>query len=201
MKIISSTALLQVFVFLLMITLWIYFISYSYRRNFAAPWGFSILILEIVMSGYGLPIFKDHFVVFFLDLVFVISLIAVILDINSIQNQIITGSLLNILQFTGIGIIAGLMLVIIFIVLDIPNSFEIPPQYTWIAFFSIGVQAAITEELLFRGYFLSDLIRYGFNITFALIFQAMVFAILHLSVYPDNLLAIFVVFLVGLISG
>src|SRR5258706_110991 len=115
--------------------------------------------------------------------------------------KIITGSLLNILQFTGIGIIAGLMLVIIFIVLDIPNSFEIPPQYTWIAFFSIGVQAAITEELLFRGYFLSDLIRYGFNITFALIFQAMVFAILHLSVYPDNLLAIFVVFLVGLISG
>jgi len=66
---------------------------------------------------------------------------------------------------------------------------------------AIGIQAGIAEELLFRGYLLGYLRRYGFNSVFGNVLQALMFAILHLSTFSDHWIAVVVSFLNALIAG
>jgi membrane protease YdiL (CAAX protease family) len=71
--------------------------------------------------------------------------------------------------------------------------------FPWLAVFSIFIPAAIHEELLFRGYLFQKLASW--NRTFALGFGAIFFMALHLGNHAVGPLALFNIFLGGILLG
>lgn len=182
--------------------LWVYFFIYSYRHKVIFPWGFSIVIVGILVSGIGYHYYNNKVVVFSINFPLAVSLIGILCNINNVQNQFYVRNLREFLRLIGIGLISGLLLgFVLGITAQGAKYFQIPSQYTVAALIAIGVQGSLAEELLFRGYFLGYLRRYEFNTIFAILLQALIFAFLHIPLYVDNWKALFVIFLTGVTTG
>jgi membrane protease YdiL (CAAX protease family) len=195
------TALLAIFVLGLILAFWVYFFIHSYRHQGPSAWGFGIVFLGILLSGISFPFVDNHVVIFSISFPLAISLIGILWNIGDIRSLLHLRSKEEMLRFIGIGLIYGLLLGLIILFFQIPESFEIPPRYTATALIVIGIQAGIAEELLFRGYFLGYLRRYGFNSVFGNVLQALMFVILHLSIFSDHWIAVVITFLNAVIAG
>lgn len=186
---------------LMLFAIWIYFFVYSYRCKVEFPWGMIIVVVGILVSGVDYYVSYDKAVIFSISLPLVVSLTGVLWDINNIRKQLYSKSAREFLRFVGTGLIYGFLLAVFFIALDGTKNIPVDPSYTYTSIIALVIQGGIAEELLFRGYLLSYLKKYECNHIFAIVFQALIFAFLHVSLYSDNLMALLIVFLTGVTAG
>jgi membrane protease YdiL (CAAX protease family) len=184
-----------------LIVLWVYFFFYSYHHKDIFPWGFSIVFVGLLVTGLSYRVYANQVVVFSIEFSLVVSLIGILLNVNEIRNQLYVEDRGKFLHFTGIGLAAGLLFGNFFILAQGTKHFEVDSRYAVIAYVASSIQASMAEELLFRGYLLSYLRKYEINPVFSVMFQAVIFAILHIPRYPGNWIVIFIVFLTGVTAG
>jgi membrane protease YdiL (CAAX protease family) len=187
--------------FFALIVLWIYFFIYSYRHRDGFPWGFSLIFIGLLLTGAKYRIYDHQVEVFAIDFSLIVSLIGILWNVNNIRSQFHIRDKGEIIRLTGIGLVSGLLLGIFFILAQGTQHFQVDPRFTITTYIASSIQASISEELLFRGYLLSYLRTYKVNPIFSVIFQALMFAVLHIPRYPGNWVAIFIAFLAGLIAG
>lgn len=197
----SLTNNLSLFSIFALIALWIYLFIYSYRFRIIFPWGFMIIVLGVLVSGIGYSFYRNQVVVISISFPFIVGLLGVLWDISGIRDQFYVRNTKDGLGFIVKGIISGLLLGIIFMIAVQESEYIIDPRYSAFAYIYIGIQAGIAEELLFRGFLLNYLRAYKVNYIIAIFFQALIFVLLHLQSYLDNLPAILVVFVMGIMAG
>ncbi len=199
----SSLSILIVWLCIcILIILWIYFFVSSYRHNTGFPWGFSIVVIGVLVSGRGLTYHESAAtIVISLDLMFVVCLIGMLLNINNIWEQFQVANLWKVLSFIGIGLLAGLFFGLLFITMQATKYIQADARYTSVALITIIVQTSMAEEILFRGYFLGYLRKYGLNSMLSVMLQSLIFTALHITRYSDNWTILCVGFLFGIVTG
>lgn len=200
MENISLITILGLSIFALLV-LWVYFFVYSYRHKDIFPWGFSIVFIGLLVTGLRYRVYGNQVVVFSIEFSLVVSLIGILLNVNQIRSQLYIKDGGEFLHFTGIGLAAGLLFGFFFILAQGTKHFEVDSRYAVTAYIASSIQASMAEELLFRGYLLSYLRKYKINLVFSVLFQALIFAVLHIPRYPGNWIVIFIVFLTGVTAG
>jgi membrane protease YdiL (CAAX protease family) len=162
----------------------------------------SFLIIGILVTGIGITYHPDVVIVFSLEPKFVVSVVGLALNIAGSKEQFNLGNIAEFLRYVGIGMIAGLVLAIVFILAQPPdNDYLSTFNYTKFAFITLYLQSSIAEEILFRGWFLSYLRQSNIKFISANFIQSGIFAILHITIFFDNLGQLFGVFLLGFTGG
>lgn len=190
--------------FLLLISIWIYFIVYSYLHRSGWPWGFSILLIAVPFSKYGFSFYDDNIVLFYVSFPFVIILVGLLWNIVGIRNQLCVRNTRRVLIFSGIGLLLGLLEILLFFAAGGMEYIEYTQgdfQYSVFAIIAATIQKSIAEEFAFRGYLLGYLKKYKFSPLLAILFQSFVFTVLHIVRYSDNWVLLFVVFFFGNLAG
>lgn len=186
---------------IILITLWVCFFIYSYRNNVKFPWGFSVVIIGIFVSGIGYHFHNNQVTVFSLSLPFFVCLIGMLWNINNIRSQFCIRNIWEFLRFIGIGLISGLLFGFFVMMTQGMSYIQADAQYTSFALITNSIQTSMAEEFLFRGYFLSYLRKYEFNQISAIVFQSLMFTVLHIPRYSGDWTAIFIIFLSGVVAG
>jgi membrane protease YdiL (CAAX protease family) len=181
-----------------------YFIVYSYRHNVGFPWRVGIVIVGILVSGYGYTFggIQDSrvMIVFSINLSFVVGLLGVLWNINNIQEQFYIKKSGKLFLFIGIGLMLGFLLGFFQYAIKGLGVIQDNSRFTLTAIVASIIQISIAEEIIFRGYFLSYLRKYGFNPINGIIFQALAFAILHIS-NNASWVSLCLILLVGIVTG
>ena len=185
---------------IILVAIWIYFFIDSYRHKSGWPFGFFILFVGISVSGLKLTFYSDGVVFFSINSLFIIVLIGLLVNIADIQNQVYILDNNKTLFFSGIGLLFGLLFGFLFMVAKITDYLPGSADYTPLALVVDSIQNSVAEEFLFRGYLLSYLRKYKFNLLFAMILQSFIFTILHTR-YSDNWILLAIIFLLGTIGG
>lgn len=186
---------------IILVALWIYFFIYSYRSKAIFPWGFSIVILGILVSGIGYHFYNNKVVVFSISLSLTVGLIGVLWNINNIRDQFHVEDVGEFLRSVGIGLIFGFIAGFFIIITQGTKYVQIDSRFTTNAFIIITVQTSMAEELIFRGFLLDYLRKCKTNHSFAVVFQALIFAALHMPLYLDDWRATFFSLLFGVTAG
>lgn len=187
--------------FLIIFALWAYFFIHSYQHSVSPPWGFSIVIAGVFVSGYGYTFYVTQVGLISINLLFLVSLFGILWNIENIREQFHIRKTRDFLRFLGIGLIIGLLFGISQMVLLGTEYFRINPGFSTIALIASIIQISVAEEILNRGYFLSYLRRYGFNPTCAIVFQSLMFTAMHVSRYSDDWLALCSILFMGIVAG
>jgi len=182
-----------------------YFVVYSYRHNISFPWGIGIVIAGILVSGYGYEFgnIQDMrvMIVFSIDLSFSVGLLGVFWNINNIREQFCIKNLEENFHFIVLGLILGLLFGFSQTAIKGLEYFQSNARFTPTALITSLIQTSIAEELIFRGYFLSYLRKYGLNPINAIVFQSLAFAILHISINVGDWISLALILLVGVVTG
>lgn len=197
MEILGLLSIVVIFAF------WIYFFIYSHqhKERSISPWGYSIVIIGIIVLNFGIPIFYEQVVIFSINLSLAIGLIGVFLNISNIIDLFSFRNKGGIFCFVGIGLLSGLLLGLHFITPEGIKYVQVSPKYTPIALIASTIQISIAEEILFRGYFLSYLRKCELNQIFAIVFQALIFTFLHIPKFLGDWTAVFINFLFEITAG
>lgn len=185
------------FIVLVLSVFWIYFLIYAYRNKLSLPWGFGIVIIGVRLAGLEIGYPNSISV----DLPFLASLFGVLWNITNIRKQILVQSILETLYLIGIGLVFGLLLGIPLAASMGIEHFQNFSQFSSVHLVTSSILGSIGEELLFRGYFLSYLRKYGFHPLVAIVLQALVFTAGHTGRNSGNWVALGIIFLVGTITG
>jgi membrane protease YdiL (CAAX protease family) len=199
----SSPLILAVWLCIgILIILWILFFIYSYRHKLVFPWGFSIVVVGVLVSGRGLAYHGSaDKIVFSFDLMFIVCLFGILWNINNIREQFQDTNIRKVLFFIGIGLLLGSMFGLLFIIAQATKYIQTDARYTSVALTAIVIQSSLAEEILFRGYLLSYLRKYGFSQIPSIVLQSLIFTILHITRYSDNWIMSCVLFLFGITAG
>jgi membrane protease YdiL (CAAX protease family) len=192
--------LVHIATIIVLLGLWIYFYIRAFQLSINWPWGFVIVILGVLISGYGFNI-NNQSTSFTIDFLFVLMLIGVFWNINNIRKWIYDGDRANFARYIGIGSLIGLVLGSFFILSLGGNYLQIGNQHSWTALISTFLQISVSEELLYRGFFLSYLRKFNFNHIPANLIQSVLFTLLHVPRYSDNWLLLLATFFSGFVAG
>jgi len=187
--------------FFLLTAIWIYLFIYSYRHKVNKPWGFGIILLGDLVSGYSLSYRNESVVLFSIVPSFIVILIGLQLNVNNIQQLVYVKNIRTILFFSGLGLFFGLLLGFSFLVANVTQYLNVAATSTTFALVAGSIQNSIAEEFNDRGFLLGYLRKFGFNPFFAILVQSLIFAVLHISRYSDNWALLFFVFLFGVLAG
>jgi membrane protease YdiL (CAAX protease family) len=174
---------------------------YSYQHSVSRPWGFGIVIIGFLVSGYGYLFYIPRVTFFSINLLFLVSLFGLLLNVNNIREQFCVRSPGELLRFLAVGLTLGLVLGFSQRALLGIESFRMDPRFSPIAMIATIIQVSIAEEILHRGYFLGFLRKFGFKSMYAIVFQSLIFAATHVAGYSGNWVALGNVFLVGFVAN
>jgi membrane protease YdiL (CAAX protease family) len=183
-----------------LVCVWLFFFIYSFRNNINRPWGFGIVLAGFLVSGYGFAFYVSQFGFFHINYRFLVCLIGVFLNINNIREQFYI-QYRRVYDFLGGGLVLGLFLGFSQSTLLGFENFKLDSRFIPFAIMVSIVQVSIAEELLYRGYLLSFLAKYGFGSIHAIVFQSLVFTGAHLPGYWGNWIALCNVFLLGFVAS
>lgn len=180
----------------ILIVLWVFFSIRAYQLNNNPPWGFGIVILGVLISGYSLDINN-----FSINLLFVLILIGAFWNINNIRQLIRVESAAVLLRYIAIGTITGLLSGFFLVLLQGMRYLQINGQYSLGVLIGSSMQVSVAEEFLFRGFLLGYLKKFNSKPLLGNAIQSLLFTAMHFSRYSDNWLIIAIIFSAGLIAG
>lgn len=201
MILIDTAKLICLFI---LIILWIYFFFLSYQRKTYYPWGFCIVLIGILISGYGYS-FRDsnNTTMFSMDLSFALTVLGIFVNVGYLRNQVNIKPSKEFFNFIALGILFGVLSGFVSLVVLPPNDYmqlNVINRTITSVLLSL-IQISIAEEILFRGYLLNYLKQYEFNSKFVIVFQALIFTFLHFSRYVENWIMLLTIFVWSCIVG
>ena len=189
----------EIYLFTLMV-LWIYLCVRAYQERKSLPWGFSVVILGILVSGYSFYI-NIHHTVLPINLLFVLMVIGTIWNINDIRQLLNLRSKRDLFYSMVIGIILGLMLGVSLLLFSGGGYLQIDERFSLIGLIVLSIQISTAEEFLFRGFLLGYLSKSGLNTVASNVLQALAFTAMHILRFSTNWEAMFIIFLAAMMAG
>lgn len=173
------------------------YLSFVAKKNsISFPWEISIIIIGILTPSYSIRSENVS-----ISLLIVLLLITILLNIANIRQLFIIHEAKELLRYMAAGITLGLLLGLFFVITNVTNYIEVNTSLSLVSLVSMSIQGSAAEEILFRGFLLSCLRRFKFHSISANILQSLLFMALHIGRYSNNLIALSLIFLVGIVSG
>jgi membrane protease YdiL (CAAX protease family) len=194
------TASLTVILLFALMVLWIYLFLKAYLQRKPLPWGFGIVILGILVSGYSFYI-SIHHTVLPVNLLFVLMLVGILWNINDIGQLVRIRKKSDFFCSAILGIFVGLLLGILLLIFGGGGFIQIDERFSWIGLVVLSIQVSTAEEFLFRGFLLGYLKKSGLNTATSNVLQAIVFTAMHLLRFSSNWVATFLIFLAAMVAG
>jgi len=88
-----------------------------------------------------------------------------------------------------------------FMIAKVTEYLQTSTDYTPFALAFVSMQKSTAEEFLNRGYLLSYLRKYRFNLLIAIILQSLIFTSFHILLYSYNWVLLSIIFLFGITGG